>query len=114
MPALYQISMIMTYFMAAHLPSWVGALPKGARLRDAEASGKHRDASQWATARHRRPRTRARSGPAQPVLAGKIVDPSELAYIVGDDAMAEGNGLSGDEQIVAADRLASLFETGAE
>ena len=54
------------------------------------------------------------SGRAQPVLAGKFVNPGELAFVVGDERIAEGNGLSGDEQVVAADRLAGPFETGAE
>ena len=50
----------------------------------------------------------------EPVLAGKAVDAAELPLVVGDDGIAEHYGLSGDEQIVAADRLTGLFEAGAK
>ena len=50
----------------------------------------------------------------QPILAGKVVDAGELRFIVGDDGVAECNDLSGDEQIVAADRRTYLFEASAE
>ena len=42
------------------------------------------------------------------------MNPGELAFIARDERIAKGNGLGGDEQVVAADRLAGLFKTGAE
>ena len=39
-----------------------------------------------------------------PVDAREAVDPAELAQVGGDDPEAAGEGLTGDEQIVGADR----------
>src|SRR5262249_31647578 len=44
----------------------------------------------------------------------KPFDPAELRFVVGDDRMAECDCLSGDKQIVAANRSADLFEPGAD
>lgn len=49
----------------------------------------------------------------EPILPRKLIDPGELPLIVRDDGMAECDGVSGDEQVVAADRLTSSFESGA-
>jgi len=49
----------------------------------------------------------------QPILTRKAVDPREGSFIVGDDGIAERNGLRGNEQVVAADRSALSFKAGA-
>src|SRR4051794_14118854 len=53
-------------------------------------------------------------GLPQPILAPKSVDPGELALIVGNDRIAECDSLSGNQQIVAANRCAGPFEPGAD
>src|SRR5450830_621683 len=53
------------------------------------------------------------SGFTQPDLAGKGVYSGKLPPVVGDEGIAECNGLSGDEQIVAADRLPGLVVVAA-
>ena len=50
----------------------------------------------------------------QPVLAGKIVDPGKLPDVVGNDRVAEGRGVSGNEHVIAADRAAGMFESSTE
>src|SRR6266849_1623668 len=50
----------------------------------------------------------------KPILAKQAVDPGELPFVVGDDGIAEGDCLSGNEQIITADRSADLFEPGAD
>ena len=50
----------------------------------------------------------------KPILAQKAVDPGELSVVVGHDGTAECDSLSGNEQIVTADRPADLFEPGAD
>ena len=50
----------------------------------------------------------------KPILAKKAVDPGELSVVVGHDGIAECDSLSGNEQIVTADRPADLFEPGAD
>src|ERR1700730_15325609 len=54
-----------------------------------------------------------RSSP-QPILAKKAVDPRKLPLVVGDDGITESDRLSGDKQIVTADRSTDLFDPGAE
>jgi len=55
-----------------------------------------------------------RSAWAQPVLAGNLVDTREFPFVVGDQGVTERDDLRGDQQIVAADRLAKLFQSGAK
>jgi hypothetical protein len=52
--------------------------------------------------------------PRQPVLASEISDPGKFPLVVVDDRVAEGDGLSSDQQMVGADRLAESFEAGAD
>jgi antitoxin component YwqK of YwqJK toxin-antitoxin module len=54
------------------------------------------------------------SGLTQPILLGEALDSGELPLVVGDERIAECDDLSGDEQIVAADRRSCLFEASAE
>ena len=42
------------------------------------------------------------------------LDPGELAFVGGDEGVAEGLRVRGDQQIVSADRLSGLLETGAK
>jgi hypothetical protein len=51
---------------------------------------------------------------AQPILQREFVDASEFSLVVCDEGMAQRNGLSGNQQIIAANWLTRLFETGAE
>src|SRR5437667_7305266 len=50
----------------------------------------------------------------KPILAKKAVDPGELSLVVGHDGISECDSLSGNEQIVTADRPADLFEPSAD
>src|SRR5438128_920409 len=64
---------------------------------------------------HRRRRWRNSILPLlKPILTKEAVDPGELPLVVGDDSIAKCDGLSGNEQIVTADRSADLFEPGAD
>ena len=51
---------------------------------------------------------------AKPVLAFKALDSPKLAFIGGNDRATERHGVGGNEQVVAADRLAGSLEPGAE
>ncbi len=59
-------------------------------------------------------RNNVRSGLTQPILAGKVRDAGELPLIIGHDSVAESSRLSGDEEIVAADRPPGPFEANAK
>ena len=50
---------------------------------------------------------------AKPVLSWKPRDSIEFALVVGDDAVAQSFGVSGDQKIVAADELTAFFQSGA-
>jgi hypothetical protein len=54
------------------------------------------------------------SGFTQPIFAGEAVNPRELTFVVRDDGVTDSDGLSGDQKIIAADRLSRLFEAGPE
>ena len=54
------------------------------------------------------------SGLAQPIFAEKALDAPELRFIVGDDGAANRHGMSSDEQIIGADRLAGSLKPCAD
>src|SRR5258708_17986648 len=50
----------------------------------------------------------------QPILAHELVDPREFTLIIRNDPISECDGLSGDQQVVAANRCAGVFEPSAD
>jgi hypothetical protein len=50
----------------------------------------------------------------QRALAYEPLGPQELPVVVGDDGVAERQGVGGDQAIVAADGSVGLFEPGAD
>src|SRR5260370_21538062 len=50
----------------------------------------------------------------QPILAHELVDPREFTLIIRNDPIFECDGLSGDQQVVAANRCAGVFEPSAD
>jgi hypothetical protein len=50
----------------------------------------------------------------QPVLASKAINVGEFPFVVGDDCVAERDGMRRDEQIISADGSTSLFQPRAE
>ena len=49
----------------------------------------------------------------QPVLAGKAVYAGEFTHIGRDDCAAKRKRVGRDEEVIASNRLASLFQSGS-
>ena len=50
----------------------------------------------------------------QPILVSKTIDPGKLALVIGHKNITERNRLSRNEEIIRADRFATLLKTRSE